>query len=239
MKLPSTISLTMSPMRQAHAKLTANKTQEMQFRVAYGLPAQKPAPAHVHVASTSQTFAAILERPAAFYSHDVIDQRNNDDYLPPPYGTGHLVSGSESRRIGFAVDTLCSPLSAVTEAMVDKLNLRTWEQHVTTTLATGDEATAVHTSRMAAVELVIHWNGKRRTFFLDCMVWKKLPSEQDLIIGMPDANDTGLIAFALPQLWRTSWLGTACFSGNFPLALRKDRQSVAAMHHEFIMMLGS
>ncbi len=224
-KLPSTIEL--SPMRQAHEKLTETKTQEILWRVTNGLPA-KPA-AQVH---SSQQFAA---RPAAFYSHDVIDQRNNDDYLPPPYGTGHLVSGSESRRIGFAVDTLCSPLSAVTEAMVDKLNLRTWEQHVTTTLATGDVATAVHTSRMAAVELVIHWNGKRRNFFLDCMVWKKLPSEQDLIIGMPDANDTGLIAFALPQLWRTSWLGTACFSGNFPLALRKDRQSVAAMHHEFIM----
>ena len=268
--LPSTTTLNLTPMRRAHQSLTANKTQELEFRVACGLPAQNPpVPIHRQVhfnppptrdasAATSsliaeptlhslmlaqqptpppqQIFAAMLERPAAFYSHDIAKPSNDiTDYLPPPFGIGHLVRGSESKNINFAVDTLCSPLSAVTEHMVTTLNLQTREQHVTTTLATGDEATAVHTSLMATVELVVHWNGKRRTFFLECMVWKTLPAAQDLIVGMPDAVDTGLIAFALPQTWRTSWLGTACFSSNFPLALRKDQSMAAAMHHAFIM----
>ena len=67
------------------------------------------------------------------------------------------------------------------------------------------------------------------------MVWDSLPDEQDLIISMPDALDTGLIAFALPHEWRRSWLGTAAFSGKMPLALRQDQSMAAAMHNELVM----
>jgi hypothetical protein len=88
---------------------------------------------------------------------------------------------------------------------------------------------------MVSAELVVHWNGKRRTFFVDCMIWEKPPAGQDLIVSMPDALDTGLIAFALPHEWRRSWLGTACFSNQLPLALRADKSMAAAAHAEFIM----
>jgi hypothetical protein len=88
---------------------------------------------------------------------------------------------------------------------------------------------------MITCEIVVHWNGKRRTFFLDCMVWDKLPANQDVIVSMPDALDTGLIAFALPHEWRRGWLGTAAFSGKLPLALRNDQSMAAALHSELVM----
>jgi hypothetical protein len=67
------------------------------------------------------------------------------------------------------------------------------------------------------------------------MIWDNPPDGQDMIIAMPDALDTGLIAFALPHEWRRSWLGTACFSNQLPLAIRQDQSMAAAAHAQFIM----
>lgn len=238
-------------MRKAQEILQSDKITEMKARMRLGLPAISPharPPPKVKVdipvafcspfASLSEktvqqlfSGAAALERPAALWCHPT---GAGEESLPPPYGHGHIVQGAQTRKIDFAVDTLCSPFSVISEKIVSKLNLKTREEHITTTLA-DPKAEPVHSSTVATFELVIHWNGKRRTFFLDAMVWQSLPAQQDVIIGMQDALDTGLIAFALPQAWRTSWLGTACFSGNFPLALRKDKSMAMAMHHDLIM----
>jgi hypothetical protein len=114
------------------------------------------------------------------------------------------------------------------------MNLPTRKQTISTNLAHAS-APPVLSSLVATCELIVHWNGKRRTFFIEAMVWDSLPAAQDLIISMPDALDTGLIAFALPHEWRRSWLGTAAFSGKFPLSLRQDQSMSAAMHNELIM----
>jgi hypothetical protein len=256
-------SLQISPMRHAQQMLQQTKIDNINERIALGLPAtpaatkpQSPIDRQIFAAIDNineridlglpatpaatkpqspelrQIFAAAFERPAALWSHAMTG--TGDDFLPPPYGHGHIVQGSETRKIAFAVDTMCSPFSVVTEHIVNKLNLKTREEHITTTLA-DPKSPVVHSSHVATLELVIHWNGKRRTFFINAMVWPTLPAKQDLIIGMSDAIDTGLIAFALPQEWRTSWLGTACFSGNFAKALRKDKSMSMAMHHEFVM----
>jgi hypothetical protein len=67
------------------------------------------------------------------------------------------------------------------------------------------------------------------------MVWDNLPANQDLIVGMPDALSTGLIAFALPHEWRKSWLGTACFEQKLGPALKLDKSQSESQHFEFIM----
>jgi hypothetical protein len=224
-------SLHLSPMRQAQAILHKEKILTVQQRIWLGLPAADSAPrprSPVNLEKT-QLFSAAIERPAALWCHGI----GPDECLPPPYGFGHLVQGAETRKIAFAVDTMCSPFSVISEKMVNKLNLSTREELITTTLA--KSSITVQSSQVAKFELVIHWNGKRRTFFLEAMVWPTLPADQDIIIGMADAIDTGLIAFALPQEWRTSWLGTACFAGDFPKALRADKSMAMAMHHDLIM----
>jgi hypothetical protein len=215
--------------------LQADKIQQMKERMRLGLPAidsdqtSKPASPKLE---DRQIFAAAIERPAALWCHS--PPGPGDEFLPPPYGLGHIVQGAVTRKIAFAVDTMCSPFSVVSEHIVNKLNLKTRQEHITTTLA-DPTSPVIHSSLVATFELVIHWNGKRRTFFIEAMVWPSLPAKQDVIIGMADAIDTGLIAFALPQEWRTSWLGTACFAGDFPKALRKDQSMSMAMHHEFVM----
>jgi hypothetical protein len=232
-KLPP---LEISPMRRAQEILQSDKIIEMKQRMRLGLqaidPAARPHSPKAVDLDKRQLFSAALERPTALWCHPT--GPSSDDCLPPPYGLGHIVQGSNTRKIAFAVDTLCSPFSVISEKMVSKLNLKTREENITTTLA-DESSPPVHSSLVATFELIIHWNGKRRTFFLEAMVWPSLPAAQDVIIGMQDALDTGLIAFALPQAWRTSWLGTACFSGNFPAALRKDQSMAMAMHHEFVM----
>ncbi len=68
------------------------------------------------------------------------------------------------------------------------------------------------------------------------MIWDSLPVKNlDLVISMPDANDTGLIAFVLPHVLRRSWIGTAAFSPNMPFALQRDQSMAMAMHNEFVM----
>jgi hypothetical protein len=129
---------------------------------------------------------------------------------------------------------MCSPVSVISASLVRQLGLPTREQHITTALA-HDSATPVNSTHTTTCELVTHWNGKRRTFFIEAMIWDSLPANQDLVISMPDALDTGLIAFALPHEWRRSWLGTAAFSTKLPLALRQDQSMVMAMHHELVM----
>ena len=223
------LALHLSPMRQAQAQLQKEKVLTLQQRIWLGLPEVDPTPRPFVNLEKTQLFSAAIERPAALWCHGI----GPEECLPPPYGFGHVVQGEITRKVAFAVDTMCSPFSVISEKMVDKLNLKTREEHITTTLA--KSSVTVHSSMVAKFELVIHWNGKRRTFFLEAMVWQTLPADQDIIIGMADALDTGLIAFALPQAWRTSWLGTACFSGDFPQALRKDKSMAMAMHHELIM----
>jgi hypothetical protein len=173
-----------------------------------------------------------MHRPPALWTHS--GAPSFGDELPPPYGIGHAVCGTTTHRCKFAIDTMCRPLSAISSTLVQKLQLPTREQNVTTHLA-HDSAPPVTSTHVATCELVIFWNGKRRTFFIKAMVWTHLPEEQDLVISMPDALDTGLIVFALPHEWRRSWLGTAAFSNKLPTALRQDRSMVMAMHHELVM----
>lgn len=157
-----------------------------------------------------------------------------DEELPPPYGIGHTINKSITHRCRFAIDSMCRPVSAVTTAFVQQMQLQTRQQKIVTSLAHPSSAPII-SQLVTTCELVIHWNGKRRTFFVDAMVWDSLPEDLDMIISMPDALDTGLIAFALPHEWRRSWLGTAAFSGKLPLALRQDLSMAAAMHNELIM----
>jgi hypothetical protein len=177
-----------------------------------------------------------MERPAALWNH--FEAQIKGDELQPPYGLGHVVKGTETRRCKFAIDSMCRPISVIKESMVADLNITRRQQTVITSMADGDQnpnSTPVTSHEMISVELVVHWNGKRRTIFIDCMVWEHPPDGQDLIISMPDALDTGLIAFALPHEWRRSWLGTACFSNQLPLALRADQSMAAAAHAQYIM----
>jgi hypothetical protein len=129
---------------------------------------------------------------------------------------------------------MCRPYSVLSAEFVKRMGLPTRKQQILTVLA-HQSAPPVLSSDIATCELVIHWNGKRRTFFIEAMVWDSIPASQDMIISMQDALDTGLIAFALPHEWRRSWLGTAAFSNKLPLALRQDLSMAAAMHHELIM----
>jgi hypothetical protein len=177
------------------------------------------------------TFAAI-QRPPALWNH--ADAPSLGDELPPPFGIGHAVHKSVAERCNFAIDTMCRPVSVISASLVQRLGLPVREQHVTTTLA-HKSAAPVKSTHATTCELVTHWNGKRRTFFVEAMIWESLPAHQDLIISMPDALDTGLIAFALPHEWRRSWLGTAAFSGKLPAALRQDQSIAMAMHHELVM----
>jgi hypothetical protein len=154
--------------------------------------------------------------------------------LPPPYGIGHAVNKELTHRCRFAIDTMCRPVSAITTAFVKQMNLPTRQQKISTDLA-HTSAAPIISDLVATCELVVHWNGKRRTFFIEAMVWDRLPADQDIIVSMPDALDTGLIAFALPHEWRRSWLGIAAFSGKLPLALRQDQGMAAAMHNELVM----
>ena len=78
------------------------------------------------------------------------------------------------------------------------MNLSTRTQKVKTNLA-HKSAPPIYSDLVAICELVVHWNGKRRTFFIEAMVWDDLPDNQDLLISMPDALDTGLIVFNLPH----------------------------------------
>jgi len=109
-------------------------------------------------------------------------------------------------------------------------------QPVTTTLAR-KSAGPVHSDEMVTCEIVIMWNGKRRTMFIDAMVWDEIPDDENLnlVVSMTNALDTGMIAFAMPHEWRCSWLGTAAFSNNLPIALRNDLSLVASAHAEFVM----
>jgi hypothetical protein len=180
----------------------------------------------------SATFAAAMERPAALWNH--FEAQKIGDELPPPYGIGHLVNSQQIQRCKFAIDSMCRPISVISEHMAQQLRLKRRNQRVITTLAS-KAATPVVSTEMVTCELVVQWNGKRRTTFIEAMIWQYLPENQDMIISMPDALDTGLIAFALPHEWRRSWLGTACFSNQLPLALRQDKSMAAAAHAEFIM----
>jgi hypothetical protein len=173
-----------------------------------------------------------MERPAALWNH--FEAQQNGDELQPPYGIGHLVNGAKTLRCNFAIDSMCRPISVIKNSLVQELGLLRRKQTVVTSLA-DETRTPVTSSEIVTCELVIHWNGKRRTTFIDAMIWDTPPDNQDMIISMPDALDTGLIAFALPHEWRRSWLGTACFSNQLPLAIRKDQSMAAAAHAQFIM----
>jgi hypothetical protein len=177
-------------------------------------------------------FASMQQRPPAMWNH--ADTPAVDEELQPPYGIGHVINKTVTHRCRFAIDSMCRPVSAVTSAFVEKMQLQTRKQKIVTNLA-AKSAAPVISQLVATCELVVHWNGKRRTFFIEAMVWEDLPDDQDMIISMPDALDTGLIAFNLPHEWRRSWLGTAAFSGKLPLALRQDQSMAAAMHNELIM----
>ena len=192
--------------------------------------------------SIEATFAAAMERPPAFWNHATSNCEH--DALAPPYGFGHIIGPpksstitqkeeSQMRRCKFAVDTMCSPISVISTAMVEEMQLKTRIKSVSTTLA--DKETKIFSSTIAEFDLMIYWNAKRRTFKLEAMVWDKLPAEQDVIIGMPDALSTGLIAFALPHEWRKSWLGTACFEHKLGPALKLDAAQSLEQHFEFIM----
>jgi len=177
-------------------------------------------------------FAAALERPPALWNH--FKSPVGEEELQPPYGLGHAVSKTNTLRCRFAIDTMCTPISAIRREFAEEMGFSTWKQTVSTSLADPDTPPIISTD-MTMLELVVHWNGKRRTMFLECMLWEALPAQQDCIVSMPDALDNGLIAFALPHEWRRSWLGTAAFSNQLPLALRKDRSMTCAMHEEFVM----
>ena len=131
---------------------------------------------------------------------------------------------------------MCRPISVIKKSFVTQMQYTTRFQPVTTTLAR-KSAGPVHSDEMVTCELVIMWNGRRRTMFIDAMVWDEIPDDEnlDLVVSMTDALDTGMIAFALPHEWRRSWLGTAAFSNNLPLALRNDLSLVASAHAEFVM----
>ena len=189
-------------------------------------------------------FAAAMERPPAFWNHATSNAEH--DALAPPYGFGHLYGPEfipapdseipkkeNTKRCKFAVDTMCSPISVISSAMVSELNLKTRTKSVTTSLA--DKKSKIVSSLIAEFDLMIYWNAKRRSFKLEAMVWDNLPANQDLIIGMPDALSTGLIAFALPHEWRKSWLGTACFEHKLGPALKLDKSQSESQHFEFIM----
>ena len=148
------------------------------------------------------------QRPPAMWNH--AGAPSLDEELPPPYGIGHTINKSITHRCRFAIDSMCRPVSAVTTAFVQQMQLQTRQQKIVTSLAHPSSAPII-SQLVTTCELVIHWNGKRRTFFVDAMVWDSLPEDLDMIISMPDALDTGLIAFALPHEWRRSWLGTAAF----------------------------
>ena len=177
-------------------------------------------------------FASMQQRPPALWNH--VGAPSVDAELPPPYGIGHVINKSITHRCRFAIDSMCRPVSAITKAFVQQMQLQTRQQKIVTSLAHPSSAPII-SQLVTTCELVIHWNGKRRTFFIEAMVWDALPEDQDMIVSMPDALDTGLIAFALPHEWRRSWLGTAAFSGKLPLALRQDQSMAAAMHNELIM----
>ncbi len=179
------------------------------------------------------TFSAAISRPPAFYNH--FEAQQDGDELQPPYGVAHLVHGTATERCLFAIDSMCRPISIVRRSILDKLNQANLRQQTVTTDLAHKSAEPVISNEMVTVELIVHWNAKRRTMFFECMVWDDLPDGQDLVISMPDALDTGMIAFALPHEWRRSWIGTAAFSNQLPLALRKDKSMAAAMHQEFIM----
>lgn len=173
-----------------------------------------------------------MSRPPALWSHTgapIIDEE-----LSPPYGIGHVIHKDLTRRCHFAIDSMCRPMSAVTKTLVQHMQYPTRKQRVLTDLA-HSSAQPIESTEIATCELIVHWNGKRRTFFVEAMVWDELPEQQDLIISMPDALDTGLVAFILPHEWRRSWLGTAAFSNKMPLALRNDKAMLMAMHHELVM----
>lgn len=129
---------------------------------------------------------------------------------------------------------MCKPISVIKKSVAQSMQYIIRQQKVITTLA-NPSTPPVISNEMATCELIIHWNGKRRTIFLYCMLWDELPNAQDIIVSMPDALDTGRIAFALPHAWRRSWLGTAAFSNQLPAALRKDQSWACAMHHELGM----
>ncbi len=150
------------------------------------------------------------------------------------HGIGHAVNKDITQRCCFAVDSMCRPISVIRQSFVEKLGYISRKQKVITTLALPLAPTVTSTD-VCTCELVVHWNGKRRTIFIEAMIWEDLPDSQDLIVSMPDAFDTGLIAFALPHEWRRSWLGTAAFSNQLPLTLRNDKSMAAAAHAEFIM----
>ena len=193
-------------------------------------------PARIHASPpqspTHADIAAITSRPAALWNH--ADAPSLGDELPPPFGIGHAIHADKTERCHFAIDSMCRPTSVISADFVKRMGLSPRPHHILTSLA-HPSAAPITSTETATCELVIHWNGKRRTFFIEAMIWDSLPASQDLIISMEDALDTGLIVFALPHEWRRSWLGTAAFSNKLPLALRQDLTMAAAMHHELIM----
>jgi hypothetical protein len=74
-----------------------------------------------------------MERPAALWNH--FEAQNNGDELPPPYGIGHLVNSQQVQRCKFAIDSMCRPISVISEHMVQQLRLKRRKQQVITTLA--------------------------------------------------------------------------------------------------------
>ena len=97
-------------------------------------------------------FAAAMERPPAFWNHATSNAEH--DALAPPYGFGHLYGPEfipapdseipkkeNTKRCKFAVDTMCSPISVISSAMVKELNLKTRTKSVTTSLADVASAT--------------------------------------------------------------------------------------------------
>jgi hypothetical protein len=142
-------------------------------------------------ADSDAMFAAAMERPPAFWNHATSNAEH--DALAPPYGFGHLYGPDfipapdseypkkgNTTRCKFAVDTMCSPISVISSAMVAELNLKTRTKSVTTSLA--DTNSKIASSLIAEFDLMIYWNAKRRSFKLEAMVWDTLPANQDLIV---------------------------------------------------------
>jgi hypothetical protein len=99
---------------------------------------------------------------------------------------------------------------------------------------------------MTILELVVHWNGKRRTMILECMLWEKLPANQDCIVSMPDALDNGLIAFAIVVDVKESQSNNCKEFQVFFIGYAPSKQNpvwvskhVLALHREGFSLVGS
>ena len=134
--------------------------------------------AKVDPAPLLATFAAAnVHRPPALSNH--ITALFDTDELPPPYGIGHAVNKTTTHRCRFSIDSMCKPISVIKKSFVTQMQYKTRYQPVTTTLAR-KSAGPVHSDEMVTCELVIMWNGRRRTMFIDAMVWDEIPDNENL-----------------------------------------------------------